>query len=492
MHDVVYDVVYDARFCLGAQEVVMQLSKNDIFAGRYKVLAKIGEGGVGEVYRAWQVGLKRDVVIKILKPASLLLLKAKERFEREAQMLACLNHPNIVVLYDFGSYEGSLFLVMEYINGHNLGTFLKRHGVLPMEVFFPIACQILEALGESHILGMVHRDLKPGNIMITSRRNSSHQVKVLDFGLAKFSNRAETSELTNENTLVGSIAYLAPEQIQGIEIDTRADIYALGVVFYMMLTGQKPFDGPDMTVLYHHLNTPPPSLRDKLPADHDVPDGVIDLLDACLSKDRDDRPQNAYELHEYLLSVADMTFERGWSTHSFSNPRHFLQDPSDTFMSSEHTGSVQIRNTFDSNHGFGHLKSPVHVQVREAVSSTLSRRDAVESPGLRRSHSTPLPRVSLKPERIRRVASRFIGQLPELILELEDALEASDVQRVQELCTKIREDAEYLDMVSIEKLMPQIALLPVPYDLTHAMELTEQIENAYKHNFEYLVALRDV
>jgi serine/threonine protein kinase len=268
-------------------------------AGRYLIEARIGRGGMGLVYRARQVGLERDVVIKVLAAEAIDAGSAHERFVREAQALSMLNHPNIVSIYDFGQDRGQSYIVMEYVDGVRLDTLIREFGHLPLDVFTPIARQMLEALGDAHEMGLMHRDLKPSNVLLTRKREYPYYVKVLDFGLAKM--LEDDSKLTGHNALVGSMAYLSPEQILGHAIDQRVDVYALGVLFYTMLSGSKPFVGDQTAVLYKHVHAAPPPLHERLPAGHDVPAALAALIERCLAKDPAKRPAHADDLLDELL-----------------------------------------------------------------------------------------------------------------------------------------------------------------------------------------------
>ncbi|MEM1350386.1 MAG: serine/threonine-protein kinase, partial [Myxococcota bacterium] len=206
-------------------------------AGRYEIERCIGRGGMGVVYLASQSTLNREVVVKVLARSLSQEREAIIRFQREAFGLSQLQHPNIVTIYDFGRERELAYIVMEYVQGETLSQFIKSHGAMPFEEFARIAAQILDALAEAHSRGIIHRDIKPSNIMLCARHGHSNFVKVLDFGLAKLVH--DHIEVTKKTNLVGSIAFLAPEQILGLEFDQRVDVYALGVLFYYMLTGRK-------------------------------------------------------------------------------------------------------------------------------------------------------------------------------------------------------------------------------------------------------------
>src|SRR6266404_56749 len=218
--------------------------------GPYEIVGPVGAGGMGEVYRARDTRLDRDVAIKVLPKNFSSDGNLRERFEREARAISSLNHPNICTLYDVGKQNGMDYLVLEYIEGESLAQKLER-GPLAIEQVLAYGIQIAEALERAHKQGVVHRDLKPGNVMVTK-----NGLKLLDFGLAKPMAGASLAAtalgaltvsqhkpLTAEGTIVGTFQYMAPEQLEGRDADPRSDIFALGVVLYEMVTGKRAFDG---------------------------------------------------------------------------------------------------------------------------------------------------------------------------------------------------------------------------------------------------------
>ena len=213
----------------------------------YKITEKIGEGGMGEVYLADDTKLKRQVAIKFL-PEHLTKDKENvERFEREAEAAAALNHPNIITIFDVIETDGQICIIMEYVNGDSLRTKIDK-GISDIDEILNITNQICEGLSEAHKADIVHRDIKPENILI----DSHNRVKILDFGLAKLKG---VSKLTKETSTLGTIHYMSPEQLQGKEVDHRSDIWSLGVVLYELLTGEVPFKGDyESAVMYAVLN----------------------------------------------------------------------------------------------------------------------------------------------------------------------------------------------------------------------------------------------
>src|SRR6202790_4112622 len=235
--------------------------------GPYEILSAIGAGGMGEVYRARDTRLDRTVAIKVLPTHLADRSELRERFEREAKTIASLNHPHICVLYDIGQQDGIDYLVMEYLEGETLAQRLVK-GSLPLEQVLQFAIEIADALDKAHRKGVTHRDLKPGNIMITKSGT-----KLLDFGLAKLKQEAVPaipesqlptmkSAITGEGTILGTLQYMAPEQVEGKqnEIDARTDIFAFGAVVYEMATGKKAFEGKTSASVMAkilHLDPPP-------------------------------------------------------------------------------------------------------------------------------------------------------------------------------------------------------------------------------------------
>jgi serine/threonine protein kinase len=270
--------------------------------GRYRLEAPIGKGGVGTVYRAARLLIGDHVAIKVLHGNQVSALHEAERFQREAQAAARLKHPNAVSIYDFGiSTDGLQYLVMELVEGQSLRQMIKSQGSFSPSSAAEIIAQVASALDEAHRQNIIHRDVKPDNIII----NSTHiglRVKVLDFGIAKLRDQAE-SNLTQTGSVVGTPHYMSPEQCMGEEIDSRSDIYSLGIVLYEMLCGVVPFNSPASTaVVVQHVTQPPPSLRAINPH---VPPAIEAVVLHALEKRREDRPQTADELSKELIAATD-------------------------------------------------------------------------------------------------------------------------------------------------------------------------------------------
>src|SRR5262245_29584606 len=271
--------------------------------GPYEILAPLGAGGMGEVYRARDTRLERTVAVKVLPPFLSSSPEARQRFEREAKAISKLSHPNICALHDVGREGDVEFLVMEYLEGETLAARLAK-GPLPTGQTLRIGAETAGALEMAHRHGIVHRDLKPANVMLTKAG-----VKLLDFGLAK-AGEPETSAVsmtsaptvvqavTQEGTILGTLSYMATEQLEGKKIDSRTDIFALGATLYEMATGRKAFSGDSQaSVISSILTSNPPAISAISPM---TPPALDRLVRTCLAKDPDDRWQSAGDVAREL------------------------------------------------------------------------------------------------------------------------------------------------------------------------------------------------
>ena len=272
--------------------------------GHYRIIEKIGEGGMGVVYRAEDTTLKRPVALKLVSENPTVRDDRHARFLREARTAAALNHPSICTIYEVGEVQeggeaptsesgdpivaGKSFIAMELVEGETLSASLARTGALPINVLLKTAVQVAEGLAEAHSRRIVHRDLKPQNVML----GPEGRVKILDFGLAKplgptddaamSAAATQSAELTREGRVLGTAAYMSPEQAQGRRVDARSDVFSFGTMLYQMATGQRPFDGEtDINTLAKILEADAPPLAKHVP---DVPINLDRIVRRCLQK----------------------------------------------------------------------------------------------------------------------------------------------------------------------------------------------------------------
>ena len=291
---------------------------------KYRLIEKIGEGGMGEVWRVWHVSLETERALKLIKPEIAHNEKGWLRFQREARLMAKINHPNAVAVYDFRRSRSVAYIEMEFVRGRSLSQVLKEGGdqPMPLEWTARVLEQLCEVLQEAHghqdeTTGqprpIIHRDLKPSNLMLVERRDDTGppRLKVLDFGIAKIAEEEGSPELTGAGDILGTPAYMSPEQIRSgferdsgyQEIDGRSDLYSTGVVLYHLLTGTLPFRGSRMAMLAAHLHTSPIPMKEVNP-NADIPPGVERVVMHCLDKTPANRPQTARALAEAFLEAA--------------------------------------------------------------------------------------------------------------------------------------------------------------------------------------------
>lgn len=304
-----------------------------VLDGKYRIERLIGRGGMGSVYKALHVQLDRPVAVKVLKYELVADNESSARFEREARASARIQHPNVVRVYDIGTSEGRTYLVMELLEGDSLRALLQATGALDLKVMLEIVRQIAAALSAAHAQGIVHRDVKPENVIGRFDAAGTPHVKVVDFGLAKLLMSSDSTQLTSPGTIMGTPKYMAPERFSSEPVDERVDVYALGVMLYEMASGQVPFDGTFTEIVGKHLHVAPSPvalLRPNLPPELD---GV--LLHA-LAKNPADRTPSAdalvNELEVALASVADQPLETTRMTPASGNattpiPANFLDTP---------------------------------------------------------------------------------------------------------------------------------------------------------------------
>jgi len=274
--------------------------------GQYTLEEKIGEGGMGEVYKARHALLRRPTAIKVLR-RDRAGEHTIERFEREVQLTSQLTHPNTIHVYDFGrTADGSFFYAMEYLDGLSLEELVEIDHAQPPARVIALLAQVCSSLAEAHAIGLIHRDIKPANLVVCERGRLPDVMKVLDFGLVKSTNGGAAVSVTNADAIAGTPAYMAPEAITAADrVDGRLDVYAVGAVAYFLLTGHQVFEaGTVLEMCAHHLHKkpePPSTIVPGIPADLEA------VVLACLAKSPDERPSSALDLRARLLACADAT-----------------------------------------------------------------------------------------------------------------------------------------------------------------------------------------
>ncbi|MCK4495405.1 MAG: protein kinase, partial [Candidatus Aminicenantes bacterium] len=259
-----------------------ELTTGSTFAGRYQIIEELGKGGMGKVYKVLDKEVNAKVALKLIKPEIASDKKTIERFRNELKVARDIAHKNVCRMYDLGKEEGAYYITMEYVSGEDLKSFIRRSGVISVGKAISIANQVCEGLSEAHRLGVVHRDLKPQNIMIDNEGNA----RIMDFGIAR-SLRAKG--ITGSGVMIGTPEYMSPEQVDGKESDQRADIYSLGVILYEMVTSRVPFEGdtPFSIGVKQKSEIPraPKEINDQIPED------LNRVILRCMEKDKEKRYQ---------------------------------------------------------------------------------------------------------------------------------------------------------------------------------------------------------
>ena len=287
--------------------------------GHYRIEAKLGEGGMGVVYRAFDTHLDRPVAIKILRADATTSPERRRRFQQEAKAASALNHPNIVHIYDISSSGGTDYIAMEFVDGKTLDRLIGKSR-LALGDTLKYAIQVADALARAHAAGIVHRDLKPANMIVSEEG----RVKLLDFGLAKLTETAAAADIdsaagtatmtaredvqTEEGTILGTVAYMSPEQAEGKKVDARSDIFSFGSVLYEMVTGRRPFEGANkISTLSAILHKEPPPLAEAAP---DLPAELDKIISRCLRKDPERRAQHAGDIKVALEELREDSASR--------------------------------------------------------------------------------------------------------------------------------------------------------------------------------------
>ena len=272
------------------------ITKGQKINDRYEIIKSIGEGGMANVYLGYDTILDRNVAIKVLRGDLSNDEKFVRRFQREALSASSLAHPNIVEMYDVGEDDGTYYIVMEYVNGKTLKQLLKKRGTLTLSEAIDIMSQLTDGMAHAHDSYIIHRDLKPQNIMI----KDDGQIKITDFGIAMALN---STQLTQTNSVMGSVHYLPPEQASGKGCTIKSDIYSMGIIFYELLSGSLPFRGDNaVEIALKHMREPLPSLREENPA---IPQSIENIVRRATAKNPKNRYDSARSMHEDLLTALD-------------------------------------------------------------------------------------------------------------------------------------------------------------------------------------------
>lgn len=346
-----------------------------VFDDEYVIEECIGGGGMGVVYRARQRSRDRPCAVKLLSERRLDDDASIQRFRREARTLSQLEHPNIVDIYGFGTDDEASYIAMEYVDGLQLDRPVREEDGFESTRFLHVAKQLFDAVGQAHREGLIHRDLKPSNIMLEQRGERNDFVKVLDFGLAKLVSGEE--DVTKQHSLVGSMPYLAPEQICGDPVDQRSDVYSLGIVLYFMLTARKPFRGPTTSILYDQVHSDPPPLELHVSDPSVFSPELFEVVRACLNKEPDERPKDAAAVLECLRNLDPTAVD----TDSTSQPSNSARSPSGSGSPKskryeiERSSSELVHSTLETaEHGELHRSEPRRISTKDSESRKRTER----------------------------------------------------------------------------------------------------------------------
>jgi serine/threonine protein kinase len=276
------------------QTPVHELTTGSTFAGRYQVIEELGHGGMGKVYKVFDQEVQVKMALKLIRPEVSADKGTIDRFRNELKLARDISHKNICRMYDLGREAGRYFITMEYVSGEDLKSFIRRARQLVVGTAVLIAKQVCDGLAEAHRAGVVHRDLKPGNIMIDKEGNA----KIMDFGIAR---AISVKGITGAGVMIGTPEYMSPEQVEGKEIDQRSDIYSSGIILYEMLTGQVPFEGDTPFTIGVKQKSEIP--KDPRSLNAQIPQDLSRLILKCLEKDKERRYQSADELKADLEKI---------------------------------------------------------------------------------------------------------------------------------------------------------------------------------------------
>ncbi|GMV41019.1 MAG: hypothetical protein AMXMBFR64_27350 [Myxococcales bacterium] len=395
----------DAAECLACHadlSGVLPLRKDDrtgqTIAGKFKLLSRIGVGAMGSIWRAEQLSLGKIIAVKLLHRHLLADPTLSKRFNREARASARVSHPNAITIFDFGQTEdGLLYIAMELVDGQDLAQVLHECGPLGAERIVHIMKQVCGALDEAHTKGIIHRDLKPENIMVTQTLREKDFVKVLDFGIAKLQDRADSKDSfqTMAGIVCGTPEYMSPEQARGEELDARSDLYAMGVILYQLATGKLPFVGDSpIAVVTRHLTEQPRPPRELSP---DIPKVFEGLILRLMHKRRDQRPPNALALLKELEAVEmalSMTGDTVQHPGSYTAPPEEEPPPED----GDKTSVVQRLPS-------ELIREMQAAAKRESDDKAAAAEGASSQEKAGRKTSSPLPRPPVAARRVARVGS---------------------------------------------------------------------------------------
>ena len=338
----------DIRFCPSDGSILRPIASEAvdlvgrIIDARYYLVEKVGQGGMGEVYRAEHVRTHGRCAVKIINRALAQDPEALSRFIREATNAGSISHPNVAAVHDFGETDdGLLYLAQEYVDGESLSALLDREGALPLARAIDIGRQVADAVGAAHELGIVHRDLKPNNVMLVRDRKGGDLVKVVDFGIARATGD-EQQRLTRTGLVIGTPEYMSPEQLISDPVDGRSDIYSLGCILYQMLTGEHAFGGSTAHVITRRLTEPPPRPRDKNP---EVPGPLDDVIVKALGRTPAERFSSMDELREALIAAPSAPATKGAGLLARFGLKIVREEPRGEAATAPDTGQRGARRT---------------------------------------------------------------------------------------------------------------------------------------------------